>query len=249
MTEVALADYLAFCFGEAVRAREMADGYSRQLAERYAADPVLKDFPVPRFRTPSVTFVIPVLVSDARFVQEARFAMEHGEFVELMSARADLVRRRAESGRPGLDVRDRGRLRRRGVGAATAEAVDGFYEELASNPDPARPDDIVTVWWSTVFDRVLEEAQLLDPQEAGPDLRRLRETTTREVLDLVRGKTVVGRTTIESLLVDPVTSTVNRESAGGSVFNVTAELVEEGFQLRTIRDESTGQDRTIVDFE
>lgn len=55
MTEVALADYLAHCLSEVVRARQMVDAHSSEVAQVYARDPVLKEFPVPRFRTPKVT--------------------------------------------------------------------------------------------------------------------------------------------------------------------------------------------------
>jgi hypothetical protein len=249
VSEVALADYLAHCFREAVRAREMVDAYSRDLAQTYAQDPVLKEFPVPRFRTPKLTFVVPVLVTDARFEQRSRFDMDVGEFVEHLTSRADQVRRSVEAGRDdwtGGRGRDR---RRRDVGTDTVEAVRAFHEELVANPDPTRPDEIVTIWWHTIFERVLQESELLSRSEDRAELLRLRATTTNEVLELVRSRTAVERTTISSLFVDPLTSTVRRESSEASVFTVTAELVEEGFYLRSITDEGTGETRPVVDFE
>ena len=49
MAEITLADYAGYIFIEIVKAREMADRYSRALADVYAQDPVLKHFSVPRF--------------------------------------------------------------------------------------------------------------------------------------------------------------------------------------------------------
>lgn len=248
MTEVALADYLAYCFGEVVRARQMADAHSRDLAQAYAQDPVLKEFPVPRFRTPKLTLVVPVLVTDARFDQRSRFDMDAGEFEQVLTSRADQVRRSVEAGRDDW-IGGRGRdRRRRDVGPETAEAVRAFYEELVSNPDPTRPDEIVTIWWHTIFETVLQESQLLDRSDDKAELLRLRATTTDEVLTLVRSRTVVEHATLQSLFVEPLTSTVRRESSETSVFSVTAELVEEGFYLRSITDEGTGETRPVVDF-
>ena len=249
MTEVALADYLAHCFTEAVRARQMVDAYSRELAKAYAEDAVLKEFPVPRFRTPKLTFVVPVLVSDARFTQTSRFDMDAAEFEQVLTARADLVRRGVETGRDEWTVVRGRERRRRDVGGETLAAVRAFHEELVANPDPARPDAIVTVWWHTIFAKVLQESELQARAEDKAELLRLRATTTQEVLELVRARTAVQRTTIESLLVDPVTRAVRREGSEASVLTVTAELVEEGFTLRAVTDEATGETRPVVDFE
>lgn len=248
MTEVALADYLAYCFNEAVRARQMVDAYSRDLARTYAQDPVLKEFPVPRFRTPKLTFVVPVLVTDARFQQRSRFEMDQGEFEQVVTSRADQVLRGLEARRDDWTVvrgRDR---RRREVGAETAEAVRSFYEELVANPDPARPDEIVTIWWHAIFEQVLRQSELLDRTQDRGELLKLRGSTTQEVLQLVRSRTAVEAATLQNLFVDPLTTTVRRESSEASVFTVTAELVEEGFYLRSITDEATGDSRPVVDF-
>jgi hypothetical protein len=121
MTEVALADYLAYCFSEAVRARQMVDAYSRDLAKAYAQDAVLKEFPVPRFRTPKLTFVVPVLVTDARFQQQSRFSMDAGEFEQVVTSRADQVLRGLEARRDDWTVVRRDR-RRRALSAETTEA-------------------------------------------------------------------------------------------------------------------------------
>ncbi len=250
MTEVPLADYLAYCFGEVVRAREMVDAYVKEVAERYARDPVLAEFPVPRFRTPRLTLVVPVLVSDARFEQRSRFDMDPGEFRELISSRAEQVRRAAEvdSGSWAPDS-DWQRRRRRDIGAEAAEAVQAFYEELAANPDPSRAEDVVRIWWPTVLELVLKESELRARPEDDERLRRLREASTVEVLQLIRSRTPVDRATIRGVLVDPLTSNVRREGSDSSTFTITAELVEEGFYLRSLTDDATGQTRPLVDFE
>jgi hypothetical protein len=84
--------------------------------------------------------------------------------------------------------------------------------------------------------------------EADPRHELLLDTTT-EVLDLVRTRTVVDRTAIESLLVDPETHAVEQTSTDSSVFTVNAELLEEAFFLRSVQDEEGGEVRTIVEFD
>ena len=56
------------------------------------------------------------------------------------------------------------------------------------------------------------------------------------------------RTEIENLLVNPETNVVKDGRSDTSVFTVKAELLEEGFFLRSVRDEDAQEVRTIVEF-
>jgi hypothetical protein len=249
VAEVTLGDYAGYIFLEMLKAREMADAYSRAVAERYAGDEVLQHFAVPRFKVPKMELTIPVVISGARFRQTVRFTFPRDEFLTAIDERAAAVRNR-------LDL-DRGVLPRLGPAAyrvlQASESVrrlaEDFHTKLEENPDPSRPETIVTVMWRQLFRTVLGEERLVTFYgEADPRHELLRETT-REVLELVRSRTVVERTEIESLLVNPVTHVVEQSSTDSSVFTVAAELLEEGFYLRSIRDPETQQETTIVEFE
>jgi hypothetical protein len=65
----------------------------------------------------------------------------------------------------------------------------------------------------------------------------------------VTAHTVVDSTTIQSLLINPETNVVKHGSSDTSVFTIKAEMLEEGFFIRSVRDESTGQVSQIVEFE
>jgi hypothetical protein len=249
VAEVTLGDYAGYIFLEMLKAREMADAYSRAVAERYAADEVLQHFAVPRFKVPKMELRIPVVISGARFRQTVRFDFPRDEFLTAIDQRAAAVRNR-------LDL-DRGVLPRLGPTANrvlnTSKDVrrlaTEFHAKLAENPDPSRPETIVTVMWGQVFRTVLGEERLVTfYTETDPRHALLRQTTD-EVLELVRRRTVVERTEIESLLVNPVTHVVEQSSTDSSVFTVAAELLEEGFYLRSIRDQGTQEETTIVEFE
>ncbi|WP_061299851.1 hypothetical protein [Herbidospora cretacea] len=245
MADVRLSDYAGHIFLEMVRAREMADDYSRKVAERYARDPVMRFFPAPRFRVPKIQLSIPVLVSGARFDQAVRFAFGPEEFTEFIVNRAHGVRARVrlaqglEAGAPpGPPRTDR-----------LMEIIRQFYEHLAANGEPAHPDPIVVDWWGHVFATCLEEADLLGFYTERDSSGDLLAETTKEVLAEVRRHTVVGRSEIESLLVDPETAVVAGGSTEASVFTVHVELVEEGVYFRSVRDEETGHTRTLVEFD
>ena len=77
----------------------------------------------------------------------------------------------------------------------------------------------------------------------------LFRSSLEDVLKAVTTATVVDRTTIQSLLVNPETNVVKNGSSDTSVFTLKAEMLEEGFFIRTVRDEATGQTRTVVEFE
>ncbi|MEO3814132.1 hypothetical protein ABGB17_34475 [Sphaerisporangium sp. B11E5] len=243
MADVRLGDYAGHLFLEMVRAREMADAYSRTVAERYASDPVMRHFPAPRFTMPKVSLSIPVLVSDVRFRSLTRFAFPAEEFAGFVAARAAGVQAHVAVA-DGKDLPGPGGT----PSAGLAGIVHEFHERLTANPEPHHPDPIVTVMWERVFTTGLREAGLLEPYTRSDPARDLLARTTREVLDAVRRRTVVERTEIESLLVDPETAVV-RSGGGTSVCTVNVELVEEGVYFRSFRDETTGQTRTVVEFE
>ena len=61
--------------------------------------------------------------------------------------------------------------------------------------------------------------------------------------------TVIERTTIENVLINPETNVVKNGSSDTSVFTIKAEMLEEGFFIRSIKDEGTGEVRPVVEFE
>ncbi|MFC7597143.1 hypothetical protein ACFQU3_17630 [Terrabacter sp. GCM10028922] len=280
MAEVTLGDYTGYILLEMIRAREMADHYSRTVAERYAADEVMRHFAVPRFKVPKMELTIPVLISGARFSQVLRFDMSADDFVATMQQRAAEARERLASpplpGFPGkigpvmpgridlpdllpsrLEPHDRAAT---ALGDVRALALE-FHRQLLANPDPMRPETIVAVMWSRIFWAAVGADVGADepvptipttplPESALPgDARQeLLAETSQEVLELVRSRTVIDRTTIDNLLINPETKVVKNGSTDSSVFTVSAELLEEAFYLRSVTDE-TGATSTVVEFE
>ncbi|MGO4664113.1 hypothetical protein AB4Z14_19800 [Terrabacter sp. 2TAF16] len=284
MAEVTLGDYTGYILLEMIRAREMADHYSRTVAERYAADEVMRHFAVPRFKVPKMELTIPVLISGARFSQVLRFDMAADDFVATMGQRAAEARERLASpplpgfpgkigpvmpGRPDIPILLPPRPvpvdRDATVGAAVTDTGDptatpdlrslalDFHAQLVANPDPLRPETIVAVMWSRIFWSAVgdptssptappESALPTDPRQA------LLAETSQDVLELVRSRTVIDRTTIDNLLINPETNVVKNGSTDSSVFTVSAELLEEAFFLRSVTDES-GATSTVVEFE
>jgi hypothetical protein len=247
--EVTLGDYAGYIFLEMIKAREMADAYSRAVAERYAEDEVLRHFAAPRFKVPRMELTIPVLISGARFRQTVRFDFPRDEFVTAMDQRAQAVKNRLDLTR-GLLPRLGATASRVLVGSEAIRRLAGeFHGKLEDNPDASQPETIVTVMWRQIFRTALGEERLVTYySETDPRHDLLRETT-KEVLDLVRTRTVVERTAIESLLVNPETHAVEQTSTDSSVFTVNAELLEEAFFLRSVRDEGSEQVRKIVEFD
>lgn len=248
MAEVTLADYAGYILREMVRAREMADEYSRRLAAHYGADPVLSHFAVPRFKTPKMELTIPVLVSGARFREAVEFSVPLEEFTRVMVGRAENARIEAELAGED-DVLVRPPVRRPQPTASLEELSVEFHIALVANPNPQQPAPLVAEMWQGIFHQALDVSAELQRFRDSRDGVALLRRTTQEVLAFVVERTVVSRTEIESLLVNPETHLVENDSSESSVFVVRAELVEEGFYLRSVRDESTGQTRSIVDFD
>ena len=61
---VNLGDYLGHLLSEVTKARVQADMETLRIAELYASDPLLKNFPVPRMRLPNLELNVPVIISE-----------------------------------------------------------------------------------------------------------------------------------------------------------------------------------------
>jgi len=274
MAEITLADYTGYIFLEIIKAREMADRHSRQLAELYAQDPVLRHFSVPRFKVPKMELTIPVLISGARFNQVISFNAPADKFSSSVMGRlkevVSVVRSRGDdpfkrpTAVPGVVAPvSRGAAAKAGgrsdAAAARATAsravaplervVDEFWRALKDNPDPSQPAELVRKYWALLFEQALLEQKLMDLYKKFNPGNELFRQSLEEVLKMVTSQTVVDSTTIQSLLINPETNVVKNGSSDTSVFTMKADLLEEGFYIRSVRDETTGEVRPVVEFE
>lgn len=266
MAEITLADYTGYIFLEIIKAREMADRHSRQLAEVYAQDPVLRHFSVPRFKVPKMELTIPVLISGARFNQVISFNMPQDKFVAYVAGRLkevisvvkskgdDPFIKRIEPLPAPVVVKKTG-APAAGESPLRAEAASidqlcaDFWQQLKANPDPSQPGEIVRNCWTGLFEQALVERDLMALYKKTNPNNELYRQSLDDVLKVVTTHTVVDSTTIQSLLINPETNVVKNGSSDTSVFTLKAEMLEEGFFIRTVRDEATGQTRPVVEFE
>jgi len=269
MAEITLADYTGYIFREIIRAREMADQHSRQLAEVYAKDPVMKHFSVPRFKVPKMELTIPVLISGARFNKVLRFDVPRDQFREYLVSLArhvvSVVKGKdgtAAEPEPPQPPQPR-RTKARPGGRATARAIAdiegdlsnyalGLWDalDLKSNREAADVvrDELVRNYWHYMFRIALESESLSAVYRKRFPNNELLKQTTDTLTRYVTSRTVVESTSIQSLLINPETNVVKNGSSDTSVFTLKAEMLEEGFFIREITDES-GQTRPVVEFE
>jgi hypothetical protein len=257
MVDITLADYVGHIFLEIVKAREMADDYSRQVAELYAKDPVLKFFSVPRFKAAHLDLTIPILISGARIRQEIRFRPSTEEFQSFVKSQiADFMKAVQNSGRNWKAIEDSNpvdaNLIARRIAAdrpVNDRHIAEFYDQLSGNADLAHPENIVALYWSDLVLAALKENALLDDYKKHNPKDELLKQTTARVLDWITSNTVVDRTTIDNLLINPETNVVKNGSSDTSVFTIAAKMLEEGFYIHSIKDEQTGSERPIVEFD
>src|SRR5262245_39166733 len=130
VADIPLSEYLAFLFQEISRARDAADRYSKQIALNYASDPLLKTFPVPRFKVPKLELSIPVLVSRVNVSSATRFTMSASEFSRLIGDKLDAVVARVRSDgtpdgpAPALRMASRAALEPQVRAAGMQDAID-----------------------------------------------------------------------------------------------------------------------------
>lgn len=235
MAEVALSDYIAYVFSEVSRARDMADRYSKEIAVAYAKDDVLRHFSVPRFKIAKMDLNMPVLVSGVQVSTLMKFSMDRQELRRVfLDAIVQIVKR----------------IVSRDVAVRTDGAeplLDALHERLEANPDPARVDDLVTRGWADVLRHVMKANDVAS--ELLPRLAAEIKRTLAEVVAKVKGGITTTRATLDGLLVNPETNVVKNGSSDASVFTIKAELMEEGMFIRSVKDEKTGVESRIVEFE
>jgi hypothetical protein len=286
MSEITLSDYTGYIFIEIIKAREMADAYAREVAQRYAQDEILRHFSAPRFKIPKMNLTVPVLISGAKFSQIVRFNMEETAFRDYISKEIQLIIRTIQFNTikvlpiidrpikpvtpivipiinpvtpitpvkpfspltplsPLLMAAPEGAM----GASATEDAVGVFYKDLTGNALATQPEITIRDSWRLIFDTAIKEAGLSEAYQKQNPNNELFDKSVAGIISTVNTHTVIAKTQIESLLVDPETNVVKNGSSDSSVFTLQAELNEEGFFIKSVKDANTGTQSLIVEFE
>lgn len=276
MANITMSDYVGFIFSEITRARVIADGESRRIAELYAKDEVLKSFSVPRFKIPEMNLSIPVIVSGAKFSAVLEFVMQQEAFISLLTTKMknaittlNIKRNNIILAPIRIDpilIFGNNRLNtpiKRGTKKTTGGRTKAASKDtdpdgqilidcftlLKENPDPSSPENILQVKWAEYFYKKLENNKLTEEYKKFYPKNELFLQTLNEIIDAVRQNTYATSTKIDNLLVDPETNVVKNNSTDSTVFLINAKIMEEGIFVKSIKDADTGKDTKIVEFE
>ncbi len=124
-----------------------------------------------------------------------------------------------------------------------------FYKQLIENADPSVPDNIVQIRWAQLFNRKMQDTRLLDTYRRLYPAGQLYTDTYNDVLAFVKANTVVEKSQIENILVNPETQTVKDGSNADSVFTIRAKIVEDGLFIKEIKDSNGKVTEQIVEFD
>jgi hypothetical protein len=262
MSEITLSDYTGYIFRELIKARQMSDEYARQVALSYAQDPVLQHFTAPRFKIPKMELTIPVLIAGARYTSTLKFTMPARTFVDFIGGKLASIEYtlRAAGGRILVkpDLIKLEFLNRKSTSApasrgdnpqSSGEAIKLLFEALLTSNDLGHPEGMVSYAWGTILQLWLSERKLVELYQKYSPNNELSKQAYTEILAGIKGAVVVDKVGIDNLLVDPETNLIKNGSDATSVFTIKAELIEEGFFVRSVRDDTTGQVSQIVEFE
>lgn len=249
MAEITLSDYLAFLLSEISRARDMADRYTREIALVYAKDDVLRHFSVPRFKLSKMALNIPVLVSGVEVSSLMQFSMSQVEFRSLVIGKlidlVAMVRSITFVGSSPAIVNGAQPVRTDGI----EPLIDAFHDRLVSLPDPSHPESVITDNWSAITSKVLELNDLPIQPIAMKAFAELVGKPLPALIDEIKAKMSVSKATIERLMINAQTNVVKDGSSDTSVFTINAELIEEGVIVKSVKDERTGIESSVVEFE
>ncbi len=277
MSNITLADYVGFIFSEITRARDHADRVAKDMAIAYAKDEVLKHFSVPRFKIPEMELTIPVLISSAKFTTALLFSMKEADFtryiqnrvnsaiqtilirrskvdIDFSSVKNDVFTKPVFGQQPQLETAFRPtattslRSKRALISSGPA-AITKFYQLLVSNTDPSKPENIAQVCFAEVFNIAIEEYNLLEEYKRQNPQNELFSQALQEVIQKIKENTLVSQSKMENLLVNPETNVVKNGSSDATVFTIKARIMEEGVFVKTVRNEETGKEELLVEFE
>jgi len=274
MSNITLADYVGFIISEITRARDHADRVAKEMAIAYAKDDVLKHFSVPRFKIPEMELTIPVLISSAKFTTTLAFSMKEDEFSSYIQNRVDsciqtlLIRRSKVDidftgiddavfdepvfGRPpAADESIIQQIPDRPIPVLDTipQAIAKFYQLLITNTDPSRPENIAQVCFAEIFNATITQYNLLSEYRAQYPGNEMFNEVLQEIIQKIKDNTLVSQSKMENLLVNPETNVVKNGSSDATVFTIKAKIMEEGLFVKTVKNETTGGEELLVEFE
>lgn len=278
MSNITLADYVGFIFSEITRARDHADRVAKDMAIAYSKDDVLKHFSVPRFKIPEMELTIPVLISSAKFSNAMAFTMPAEDFTRYINNRVNssiqtLIIQKSKLGQSPENVKDdvfdipifrqpveyetsfaatpRTPKNKKAIAASVPaeDPIAKFYRLLKENSEPTKPENIAQVCLAEIFNARLVQYGLSAFYKEQYPGNELFTQMVAEVVTRIREYTMVTQSKMENLLVNPETNVVKNGSSDATVFTIKAKIQEEGVFVKTVRNEETGQDQQIVEFE
>lgn len=271
MANITMSDYVGFIFSEITRARVIADGESRRIAELYAKDEVLKSFSVPRFKIPEMNLSIPVIVSGAKFSTVLDFMMEKQAFISMATGKIKNAITTLNIKKNNIFVSPirinpailttttilrtpitrgakKNTARTRNVDPDEQLLVE-FYTLLRENHDKSAPENIVQVKWAEYFYKKLDVNQLTEDYKKFYPNNELFLQTLTEITNTIKQNTYATSTKIDNLLVDPETNVVKNNSTDSTVFLINAKIMEEGIFVRSIKNTENDGITKVVEFE
>jgi len=128
-------------------------------------------------------------------------------------------------------------------------ALARFYQQLITNQDPSKPDNIALLALAELFNAKITEYNLQQAYKIQYPNNELFQSMLSEVIQKIKDNTLVSQSKMENLLVNPETNLVKSGSSDSTVFTIKAKIMEEGLFVKTVKNEETGKEELLVEFE
>ena len=211
-----LGDFLGHLLSELTIARAQADAEAIRIAEHYGRDPMLKSFPVPRFRLPTVTLRVPVVVDKMEVAPSGRGARGHLD-----------VKKATEAFWRAFDAQSRSAKVK--IPAAARERINADVRRVLAAGNSGLSGSVVRVahtLTTTAID-ALRRGDAAAAKAAEAMAARESELTEAVLAELIRVRTPPPRLNVL------VTSSELKE-AGDDVMNLDLQVSEDGVEWTTI---------------
>jgi hypothetical protein len=246
MAQIKLSEYTGFLVSELVKARVMSDAQSLEIQQQYLDHPILKSFPVPRFRASKISLTVPLVLESIQTRDIGRFQIEKEYFKREVSYRLKKLMRVVKPERPDFgDVVNRPSppVVPRATSRASSrdlkvqqEIYEAFWDSLSNSESELERVTLLEEVWRSVVGKELSRQNLIEENKLRFPRNEAFVESLRDLESFVSRHVIVDKTALENILINPETEAVKR--IGDSSFQIHVELSEEAFKVVKITGEN-----------
>lgn len=229
-----LGDYVGKLLSEISKARVQADLEALRIAELYARDPLLKNFPIPRVRLPKIEIEAPVVVTNAQEDGSVDSADDITDVKKLVSLSETVINKALKAKSITL----------------TKDETTTLNKRLNLNLSKIRPasEDKISVdsVIRTVTDEAIINLRKINTLTTKLDVEQFKEFST-EISNGIKEEISNFRKPLDinRIKISPLTTSLKEVGNNQAITTLKMSIVEDGVEWVKLSDDDTEDNRLV----